>query len=61
MSLINCQYSLIEFKFRARLTFSIVILARIRFVGMYFAYLLVKAEANKRRQSRTNKLNQKYN
>ena len=26
-------------------------LARIRSVGMFFAYLLVKAEANKRRQS----------
>ncbi len=26
-------------------------LARIRYVGMYFAYLLVKAEANKPRQS----------
>ena len=53
MSLKDCQYSLSEFKFHASLTLSIVILARILSVGMYFAYLLVKAEANKPRRSRT--------
>ena len=39
------------------MTFAIVNLARICLMGMYFAYLLVKAEANKPRQSKTNKLN----
>ena len=42
-----------EFKFSASLTSAIVILARILSIGMYFAYLLVKAEANKPRRSRT--------
>ena len=42
--LLNCQ-CLSEFKFRASLTSAIVILARILSIGMYFAYLLVKAEA----------------
>ena len=36
---------LTEFKFRASLTSAIVILARILYIGMYFAYLLVRAEA----------------
>ena len=45
MSLINCQYSLNEFKIRASLTSEIVILAQILSIGIYFAYLLVKAEA----------------
>jgi len=34
------------------MTFAIVNLARICLMGMYFAYLLVKAEANKPRRSR---------
>ena len=36
---------------RASLTSAIVILAQILSIGMYFAYLLVRAEANKPRQS----------
>ena len=45
MSLINCQYSLSEFKFRAILTITIDILSLKQVIGMYFACLLVKAEA----------------
>ena len=45
MGLKNWQHCLTEFKFRARLTFVIVILARILFIGMYFALSLVKVEA----------------
>jgi hypothetical protein len=45
LSINGCQHSLTEFKFLAILTITIDILSLKQVIGMYFACLLVKAEA----------------